>query len=93
MDNNYVIIRSAQSGVHAGLLVSYDPVTRHARLSGARRLWRWYAVGLGTLSHLAVLGHRPGQGVTGPALEWIVVADVCEIIPCTEAARASIEAL
>ena len=72
----YVIVRSSQAGVHAGILVS----------------WQWYAVGKGTLSHLAVLGHRPQCGITGPAVDS-VIADVCEVLTCTPVSRASIEAL
>jgi len=88
----YVIVRSSQAGVHAGILVSYDRATRHAVLRESRRLWQWYAVGKGTLSHLAVLGHRPQCGITGPAVDS-VIADVCEVLTCTPVSRASIEAL
>lgn len=86
----YVIIRSYDSGVHAGVLKSYDPATRHAVLTNTRRLWYWS--GAASLSELSQKGVSDPNGCKFPAaIPEITVANVIEIIPCSDVARASIE--
>jgi len=96
MENmNYVIIRSAQSGVHAGWLVSQtgDAVV----LKDSRRLWRWVAARmtgqLATLSEVAVYGvnSKDERSRITVVLPELTVLGVCEIIPASEVARKSIE--
>ena len=91
----YVIIRSAQSGVHAGWLVARSGDT--VVLKDSRRLWRWVVSKmtgqLATLSEVAVHGvnssdERSRISVTVPK---ITILGVCEVIPASEAARKSIE--
>lgn len=85
---NYVIIRSQGSGVHAGYLESRDG--GEVVLSNARRIWYWE--GAASLSQLAMEGtSKPGSCKFPMAVTSITVLNVLEIIPCTEAARASIE--
>ena len=91
----YVIIRSVNSGVHAGYLVSRegDSVT----LKDSRRLWRWVVARmtgqLSSLSELAVYGVNSKSDVSriSVAVPDIAVLGVCEIIPASPAAQKSIE--
>jgi len=94
MEKPYVIIRSANSGVHAGYLesVSGDTVT----LTQSRRLWLWTVArmsgSLTSLSELAVYGLKSGDSRNRIAVELpsIQIFGVCEVIPTSEQAKASI---
>jgi len=94
-NNKYVIVRSAQSGIHAGWLVSQKGDT--VVLKESRRLWRWVVARmtgqLATLSEVAIYGvnSRDERSRIAVALPEMTVLGVCEIIPATEAARRSIE--
>ena len=80
----YCIIRTYAAGVHVGNLADYDPVTRHAQLHTARRIWSWG--GAFTLSAVAQRG--PTSGKISLPVDSIIVAQVEEIIPCSvEATR------
>ena len=86
----YVVVRSRDSGCHAGYLHNRDGATVH--LFHARRLWYW--VGASSLSQLAM------EGVTAPndckfpcVVPEITVIGVCEIIPATSACKTSIESV
>ena len=91
----YVIVRSANSGVHAGYLVSRegDVVT----LKDSRRLWRWVVARmtgqLSSLSEVAVYGVNAKIETSriAVAVPEIIVLGVCEIIPASAAAQKSIE--
>lgn len=83
---NYVIVRTYASGVWCAVLDSYDPVTRHALLNNARRLWSWS--GAFTLSTVALRG--VSEAKMPAAVDGITVAQVDEIIPTTEIARQSL---
>jgi hypothetical protein len=88
--DDYVIIRSRDSGVHAGYLKSRDG--SEVVLTNARRIWKWS--GAATLSELAMKGAAKPSGCHVPAaVTEITVLGVCEIIPCTDEARKNIEGL
>ena len=83
----YVIIRSRDSGVHAGYLKKREG--GEVVLLDARRIWYWK--GAATLSQLSQ------QGVSCPAeckfpesVPSITILGVCEILPATEEAQKSI---
>ena len=88
----YVIVRCSRAGVHAGLLASVGK--DFVVLLQARRLWHWN--GAATLSELAVHGLNPAKSsgskfaVRVPE-QRVAREDVCEIIACQPAGRASIE--
>ena len=87
-----VIIRSYDSGVHFGELADYDAATRHAKLSNTRRIHYWD--GAASLSELAGRGtSKPNECRFTAAISEIIVANVIEIIPATDTARANIEAV
>ena len=81
--NKYVIIRSYDAGVHCGILKEYDSQNRHALLNNSRRLWYWKGF---TLSQVANEGMIEGAKVSQELAE-IIIANVIEIIPCTEKAK------
>jgi len=84
----FVIVRSRDSGVHAGTLVSVQD--RTIRLTGSRRLWYWKAAKGHTLSGVALHGLDPAVSKIAGEVGEIVILDVCEIIPTTPAAGQSI---
>lgn len=89
-NGQYVIIRSRDSGCHAGHLVKEEGTT--ITLKDARRLWYWD--GAATLSQLAMEGVKnPGECKFPCPVDEITVYGVCEKIPATAASKASIESV
>lgn len=85
-----VIVRSADSGVHHGLLHAVDGSTVH--LKNTRRLWRWKIAGQGvSLSEVAILGIDHAESKITMELPDLIVMGVCEIIPTCGVASATIE--
>jgi len=78
MLNKQVIIRTINSGVHYGTLVSHQG--QEAVLIQARRIWYWE--GAFTLSAVATKGISKKSKVSVLVPE-ILLTDVIEIIPCT----------
>lgn len=90
MSENHVLIRSRDAGVFAGRLVERNG--NEVVLHDARRIWYWD--GAATLSELATRGTSRPDGCQFPApVPEITVLGVCEIIPMTDEAVASIEAV
>jgi len=87
---DYVIVRSSDSGCHAGWLEDVDKST--VTLVDARRLWYWS--GAASLSELAMKGvAKPDECKFPIEVERIVVLGCCEIIDVTNTARESIAAV
>lgn len=82
----YVICRCYAAGVHAGELVSQNGDV--VQLKNSRRLWQWTAKGGVALSGLAVHGLKTGK--VDVILPELMLVGVCETIPTTAAAEASI---
>jgi hypothetical protein len=88
MEGRHVIVRASAAGAHAGTLASADGET--VILTEARRLWYWKAAaGEHSLSGVARKGLAAGSKIPGPVGE-IQISGVCEIIPTTAEAAASI---
>jgi hypothetical protein len=90
----FAIVRCLNAGVHAGYVASRkDGVVT---LIKSRRLWRWWSKA--TLSELAIEGPLRSKiteqkyGCVLPSLD-LTESDVCEVIPCTEAAERAIIAV
>ena len=82
-----VVVRSGQSGCWLGRLVykAGDEV----KLADARRLWYWS--GAASLSQLANEGvSKPGECKFPATVAEVTVLGVCEIIPATATAVASV---
>ena len=86
-----VLVRSAEAGVFFGVLAAQDG--NAVQLEHSRRIWYW--AGAKTLSQLATAGpSRPAECKIPAALTVThEVRGVCEIIPCTEAGAAALEAV
>lgn len=85
----YVVVRTREAGVHAGILKSRSG--RECELSESRRLWRWRVKdnkGI-TLSDVAVHGLDIKDTKAGAPVSILLTED-CEIIECTQEAAANI---
>lgn len=87
MIGKYVIARCYAAGVHAGELVSADGDT--AILKDSRRLWNWKAKDGVALSGVAQSGIKPDSKIDVVNPE-IYLTGICELIPCSAAAKDSI---
>ena len=84
----YVVVRTRDAGVHAGILKSRDG--RACELTEARRLWYWKVADKGAfLSGVATLGLNHEDSKVGAPID-IVLTENCEIIATTEKAAQSI---
>ncbi len=86
-----VLIRSTNAGVFVGELVSH---TDHGTvvLNNARRIWYW--AGASSLSELAMKGvSRPKECKFPCVVPQMTILGVCEIIPMTAEAVASVAAV
>ncbi len=90
MVGQYVILRCAQAGVHAGTLVSQTG--SEAVLRGARRLWQWTAAAGIALSGVASAGLNRSKSKLDVRLDKIALTGVIETIPCSVVAKESIDA-
>lgn len=85
----YVIARCYAAGVHAGEVVSVDG--ENVFLKNSRRLWSWKAKDGIALSGVAQYGIESESKIDAVNPE-IYLTGVCELIPCTDAAKDSINA-
>ena len=86
----YVIVRTYSAGVFAGVFRSRKG--QEVVLTEARRIWYWK--GAASLSQLAMEGTRdPGGCKFPPPVAREELLQAIEILDCTPAARASIEAV
>jgi hypothetical protein len=83
----YVIARCYSAGVHAGEVVSVDG--ENVILKNSRRLWQWKAKDGIALSGVAQSGIKSDSKVDTLNPE-IYLTGVCELIPCSEVAKVSI---
>lgn len=87
-DGKRCIVRCYGAGVFFAEVEALEG--KQAVLRNARRLWYWS--GAASLSQLAAEGVKnPGGCQFTVSVDKIVVTDVIEIIPCTDAACASID--
>jgi len=89
-DGRAVIVRAHNAGVHYGKLIAYDG--RTVWLKDSRRMWKWQAMEGVSLSGCASIGIDASKSRIEPTVSSIAILDACEIIDCTPAAAATIEA-
>jgi hypothetical protein len=86
----YAIVRTYSAGVFAGLIVSRSG--QEVVMVQARRLWFWS--GAASLSQLAMEGVKKPEECKFPCpVDRVLLLQAVEILDCTSAARASIEAV
>lgn len=84
------IVRTYSAGVFLGTIAEREG--KEATLTNARRIWYWD--GAATLSQLANEGTSKPENCKFPApVAEVLLTEVIEIIPATEAAIASIAAV
>jgi hypothetical protein len=89
MVGKYCIARCYSAGVHAGEVVSVDG--ENVILKDSSRLWSWKAKDGVALSGVAQSGVQSGCKIDLQNPE-IYLTGVCELIPCSDAAKESIHA-
>lgn len=86
----YIIVRTQSAGVFAGVLVSRKG--NEVVLKDARRLWYWS--GAASLSQLSVDGTSDPTSCKFPvAVPEVTLLNVIEILPLSDKAKASIDAV
>ncbi len=86
----HVIVRTQSAGVFAGVLKSRK--CSEAIVTNARRLWYWS--GAASLSQMAVDGVSNPSGCKFPvAVPEVTLLGVIEILPLSDKAKASIDAV
>ena len=84
------LVRTNSAGVFLGKIVERDG--KEVRLTNARRIWFWD--GAASLSQLANNGtSKPNKCKFPASVAEVLLTEVIEIIPATEAAIASIAAV
>lgn len=90
MANQKYIVRCDRSGVFYGEIEKRDG--QDVVMKNARCLWRWY--GAASLMQMALEGvNQPESCKFTVAVDSLEVLDAIEILPCTDAAVKSIEAV
>ena len=84
----YVIARCYSAGVHAGEVVSVDG--ENVVLKNSRRLWSWKAKDGVALSGVAQAGLTAEKSKVDMMNPTIYLTGVCELIPCSDKAKESI---
>lgn len=85
-----VIVRGSHSGVFFGTLEREDG--QRVEMRNVRNIWYWS--GAATLLQLAAEGvKRPEQCKFSRPVNFLVILDAVEIIPCTNEADANIESV
>ena len=84
----HAVVRTYSAGVFAGIIKSRNG--KEIILTNARRIWYWE--GAASLSELAMKGTSKPSGCKFPVpVTEVLLTEVIEITPTTEAARKSIE--
>lgn len=90
MIGKYVIARCYSAGVHAGFVESVDG--ENVILTDSVRLWSWKAKDGIALSGVAQSGLSKDKSRLDIKNPVIYLTGVCELIPCSEQAKESIDA-
>lgn len=90
MQNRYCMVRTKSAGVFAGTVAKRDG--QEVTLTNARRIWYWS--GAATLSQLSTEGTKNPKQCKFPApVGEVMLFEVIEIIPITDAAEESIKSV
>ncbi len=84
----YVIARCYSAGVHAGEVISVDG--ENVILKESKRLWSWKAQDGIALSGVAQSGLDKSVSKIDSMNPLIYLTGVCELIPCTDKSKVSI---
>jgi hypothetical protein len=88
----YVIVRTENAGVFAGILQELNLDRRVATLTDARRFWYW--AGAASLSQLAQSGpSKPNECKFPIPVAEVILLEVIEVLAVSAAAQAAINAI
>jgi len=87
MIDKHCVVRTYTAGVHIGTVVAKNG--SNVVLKDARRLWYWK--GAFTLSEVATLGIDSKKSRMACAVNVLELTEAVELIPTTQAARATFE--
>ena len=88
--SDYAMVRTRSAGAFAGHILKTDG--QHYTLSDSRRIWYWD--GAASLSQLATEGTaKPDKCKFPQAVDCVELYEVIEVIPMTEKAKKSIDAV
>ena len=82
-NEKYVVVRSNMAGVFCGTLKNKNGT--EVVLANARKIYRWQ--GAYTVEDIAVKGLNADTSQITVSVEEIVVDDVCQVLPTTNAAQ------
>lgn len=85
----YVLVRSANAGVHFGYLKSESADGTRVDLIDSRRLWQWF--GAKSLSEVSQAGIDTDRSKVSCVVPEITVVGVCEIHTVSCAAKCKLE--
>ena len=88
----YAILANDRYGLYAGIVDSYDPKTRVAKVSECRHVARWFGKtgGITSLAAHGLCGPRASESRIG-APAGATLTGIVNVFACSAAARASIE--
>jgi small nuclear ribonucleoprotein (snRNP)-like protein len=87
--NQHVLVRTFSAGVHIGTLITKDET--NAVLKDARRIWKW--TGAFTLSEVAIAGIKKSGSRLSIVVPMIELTQAIELIPTSDIARKSFDAV
>ena len=90
----FCIITNNSYGIYAGIVQSYDPVTKIVEATELRHIPRWFGKtgGITSLAAHGICGPRVEESRIGAAVSSGTVSNVANIFECSAEARASFEA-
>jgi len=90
----YAILCNERYGIYAGLVESYDPVTRVAVVRECRHVARWYGKtgGITSLAAHGLCGPEAEKSRIGaPTVGASTLTGIVNVFPCSTEARATLE--
>ena len=89
----YAILANDRYGLYAGIVDSFDPKTRVAKVSACRHVARWFGKtgGITSLAAHGICGPNVNESRIGAPVS-ATLTGVVNVFECSVASRASIEA-
>lgn len=94
--NRMAILCNERYGIYYGEVVSYDPVTRVAKVRNCRHVCRWFGRtgGITSLPAHGLCGPRAGESRVGAPVPGVSVqSGIVNVFPCTPEAVATFAAV
>ena len=90
----FCIIANQSYGLYAGLVQSFDPVTKVVEATEVRHVARWYGKtgGITSLAAHGICGSQAADSRIGAAAKTATLSGIVNVFECSAEARASIEA-